>query len=262
MNSIWIGYDPRESEAFAVCRASLRKHSSGIPINPLALPELAQCGLYYRPTETRDGKLWDVISEAPMSTEFAISRFLTPILAPNGWALFMDCDILAVDDIAGLFNSADPSKAVMCVKHYYQPENSIKMDGQEQTRYARKNWSSVMLFNTEHPSNSALTVEMVNTLPGRDLHRFCWLKDEEIGELSPRWNHLVGVSKNTGHAPGLIHYTNGGPWFGPEFRNVPYARAWLEARREWLAEDTFAPGRPTTWGSVTKTDVGYLRSSV
>lgn len=261
MDSIWIGYDPRESEAFAVCRASLRKHAPGTPINPLDLPELRRCGLYHRPTEVRDGKLWDVISEAPMSTEFAISRFLTPILAPNGWALFMDCDIIAVDDLRSLFNQADPSKAVMCVQHDYQPSNTVKMDGQEQTRYARKNWSSVMLFNTEHPSNSALTVEMVNTLPGRDLHRFCWLKDDEIGALHPRWNYLVGVTQGD-IAPGLIHYTNGGPWFGADYANVPYAQQWADARREWLAEDCHAPGRPTTWDSVTREQTSYLRGAV
>jgi hypothetical protein len=49
-----------------------------------------------------------------------------------------------------------------------------------------------MLFNCDHPSNKKLTVEMINTLPGRDLHRFCWLEDDEIGELDPGWNWLVG----------------------------------------------------------------------
>ncbi len=262
-NSFWIGYDPRESEAFAVCRKTLRKHSHGMAINALDLNELRRCGLYYRPTSLKDGKLWDDISEAPMSTEFAISRFLTPILAPSGWALFMDCDIIAVDDLNELFRFADPSKAVMCVQHDYQPTNDVKMDGQEQTRYHRKNWSSVMLFNTEHPANRALTVEMINTVPGRDLHRFCWLNDDEIGALHPRWNYLVGVTQGDIN-PGLIHYTNGGPWFGGDYLNVPYADEWLQARRDWLAEDSYVQGRPTTWlstvnANLSENGVDYMR---
>lgn len=250
-NSIWIGYDPRESEAFAVCRHSLRHHTHGMPINPLDLSELRRAGLYTRPTSLKEGKLWDDISEAPMSTEFAISRFLTPILAPSGWALFMDCDVLALDDLTDLFRFADPSKAVMCVKHQYQPASDTKMDGQEQTRYARKNWSSVMLFNTEHPSNRSLTVEMVNSVPGRDLHRFCWLNDDEIGELSPRWNYLVGITEGV-EDPALVHYTNGGPWFGGDFVNVPYAQEWLDERRAWLAADGYVAGRPSTWETCVK----------
>ena len=37
------------------------------------------------------------------STEFAFSRFLVPFLCGfRGWALFMDCDMLVLDDIARL----------------------------------------------------------------------------------------------------------------------------------------------------------------
>lgn len=235
MRSIWIGYDPRETEAFAVCRRSLRKHAPGVPIQALNLDDLREAGLYGRPTSKRDGKLWDDISEAPMATEFAISRFLAPILAGTGWALFLDSDILAVEDLEELFAQADPAKAVMCVQHpNYNPPDKIKMDGQLQTLYARKNWSSVMLFNCDHPANERLTVDLVNTVPGRDLHRFCWLLDEEIGALDPGWNYLVGVTQGD-IKPKLIHYTSGGPWF-EGYRNVPYADLWLKERSAWLSE--------------------------
>jgi hypothetical protein len=66
------------------------------------------------------------------------------------------------------------------------------MDGQAQTRYARKNWSSFVIFNCDHVANKALTLDVVNNAPGRDLHRFFWLADCDIGELSPEWNYLVG----------------------------------------------------------------------
>src|SRR5690242_12332845 len=90
--SIYIGYDPRESEAFAVCRHSIQRFAPDIPIHAICLDDMRAAGLYWRPTSQRDGKLWDDISDAPMSTEFAISRFLTKELAGEGWALFMDCD--------------------------------------------------------------------------------------------------------------------------------------------------------------------------
>lgn len=233
MRSVWLGYDPRESEAFAVCRHSLLRHSRNVPIQAVALDELRDAGLYRRPTSMRDGRMWDDISGAPCSTEFAISRFLVPHLAKRGWALFMDCDILALANVEGLFALADDRYAVMCVQHpNYKPPSSIKMDGQLQTLYARKNWSSVMLFNVNHPANAALTVEMINTVPGRDLHRFCWLQDREIGDLPLSWNWLVGTS-DPEITPDLVHFTNGGPWFEGH-GDVPFAAEWRAERRLWL----------------------------
>lgn len=245
MTQIFLGYDPRETEAFVVARRSLRRNSFGSPIHPIDLAELRRIGLYTRPTSIVDGKLWDDISEAPMSTEFAISRFLTPILAKDGWAIFMDCDVIARRNLASMVAEFDPSKALMCVQHDYEPAETVKMDGQEQTRYARKNWSSVMAFNCDHPANKALTVEMINTVPGRDLHRFCWLEDDLIGAISPDWNYLVGVTKDV-EEPGIVHFTNGGPWLDA-YRNVPFADEWLRERRRWLAEDTAVAGMPRTW---------------
>ena len=232
-HSIYIGYDPRESEAFAICRHSIHRYAPNIPVSALVLDELRNAGLYRRPMSKRDGKLWDDISEAPCSTEFAISRFLTPILARRGWALFMDCDILARDDVNKLFAAADPQYAVMCVQHpNYVPPETIKMDGQLQMLYRRKNWSSVMLINCEHEANKRLTLGMINEVPGRDLHRFCWLNDDEIGALDPKWNYLVGVS-NPKIDPALVHYTSGIPSM-PGYENAEYADAWRAQRLAWL----------------------------
>jgi hypothetical protein len=263
MDSIWIGYDPKETEAFAVCRRSLRT-SGDLEISPLDLRELRRVGLYRRQHERRaDGQMYDVISDAPMSTEFAISRFLTPILAGSGLALFIDCDILARDSLDELFDIArgDPSKAVWCVKHNYAPKNTVKMDGQLQTLYARKNWSSSMLFRVEHPANKRLTVDMINSVPGRDLHALSWLKDEEIGALPSKFNHLVGITQaEPDEEPVLVHFTNGGPWF-ESYEPEPYGEEWLAARRAWLAEDTYVQGRPYTWAGrqVEGSDAAYLR---
>lgn len=232
--SIWIGYDAREAEAYSTCRASIKHRLNGpVPIKGLVLDVLQKDGIYYRETKREGGQLWDVISNAPMATEFAISRFLVPTLAKQGWALFMDCDMLAMVDFNTLFRSLDLSKAVHCVKHNHVPQNKMKMDNQLQTFYARKNWSSFMVFNCEHTSNKVLTPELVNTLPGRELHRFCWLQDDEIGELDPSWNFLVGHS-DPSIQPKVIHWTNGGPWF-QEYHHEPFADEWRRERNRAIA---------------------------
>lgn len=234
--SIWIGYDPREIPCYAVCRNSIRRHlTAPVPVNGIIMSQMCGAGLYTRETQRRGEQLWDTISDAPMSTEFAITRFLTPHLAGSGLALFGDCDIMARENVMRLFEyvQGDKRKAVWCVKHHFDPPEGLKMDGQAQTRYARKNWSSVMLFDCDHPANKRLTVDMINTLPGRDLHRFCWLEDDEIGTLPQRWNFLVGhteLDEDEGE-PALVHWTDGAPCM-PGYEHVEYAE---EYRRELVA---------------------------
>jgi hypothetical protein len=235
--SVWIGFDPREAAAFAVARESVRSSMSlRIPIHGIVLSDLKKKTLYRRPTERRLGRLYDVISDAPMSTEFAISRFLVPRLAQGlGWAVFMDCDVLVRRNIVTLLDSLDDQKAVYCVKHEYTPMLGVKMDNQAQQPYPRKNWSSVMIFNCEHPANKKLTVELINTVPGRDLHRFCWLEDDEIGALSPEWNWLVGEQENPGD-PAIVHYTLGHPGLGFQFADLPFAEEWFHyLEHRWAA---------------------------
>jgi hypothetical protein len=222
---IFIGFDQREAAAFFVCRSSIeRRLTQPIRIRGLILDDLRARGLYTRPTERRDGELWDVMSGAPMSTEFACSRFFIPHLQDSGWALFMDCDMLARVSFARLFEQAKEQYAVMVVKHQYEPSEIKKMDGQTQTRYARKNWSSFVLWNLDHPAHKRLTLEILNTWPGRDLHAFKWLEDDQIGELPQEWNHLVNVSKGQ-QEPNCVHWTLGGPWF-PGHEHEPYADEW------------------------------------
>jgi lipopolysaccharide biosynthesis glycosyltransferase len=143
--------------------------------------------------------------------------------------VFADSDILVMENISNLFACARSDKALMCVKHDYDPSTEIKMNSQIQTRYSRKNWSSVMLFNCDHPSNRKLTVKMVNTLAGRDLHRFCWLSDDEIGDLPPKWNYLVGYSKLKDEKPALIHFTDGLPDMAG-YEDQEYADHWRSFR--------------------------------
>lgn len=231
-HTVFIGFDPREADGFAVTRHSLLRHASvPVEVRGLVLSDLHEQGLYYRETQVRNGRLWDVISEAPCATQFSISRFLAPILAKTGWAIFMDSDMLVRSDIAELFKQLDQSKAAMCVKHNYQPPEGIKMDGQIQTAYSRKNWTSMIAWNCDHPSNATLTVELVNTLPGRDLHALCWLKDEEIGELDQAWNYLVGHSDPEIEVD-ICHFTSGLPSMAG-YEDCEYAEEWRAELALW-----------------------------
>lgn len=224
--SAHIGFDRRFPMAYAVAVKSLVATSSfPMPIHPILLPDLIAKGDYTRPTHKKDGQMWDDISCAPMSTEFSISRFFVPMLEGfKGWSLFCDSDFLFRADVAELFVQADQKYAVMCVKHEYCPPETTKMDGQIQTVYKRKNWSSFMLFNNEHPANRILDKELLNAIPGRDLHGFMWLNDCEIGGIDPEWNWLEGHSSPEIDAK-AVHYTRGTPDV-PGYESAPYADEW------------------------------------
>lgn len=216
---VFVGFDPREALAYRVCCASMRAHAAYPPqIVPLQLAQLRARGIYTRPHEQREGQWWDVISERPMSTEFALTRFLVPYLADfKGWALFCDCDFLWRDDVSKLFALADPKYAVMCVQHCYLP-GARKMDAQRNVAYPRKNWSSLMLFNCEHTANLALTPGLVNTRHRDYLHGMAWLLDSEIGALPFEWNWLE-------LKPKAVHFTAGAPDM-PGYENAAYAEEW------------------------------------
>lgn len=229
---IFLGYDPAEHIAYDVARHSiLSLTQTQARVVPMELDSLGS--LLTRPIERKDGKLWCPISQAPMSTEFAISRFAVPFLQRKGWALYADCDVVCLRDIEELFVLADPKYAVMVVKHQYEPSETVKMVDKVQTAYSRKNWSSVVLWNCDHPSNQKLTTQLLNEAPGRDLHRFCWLEDEEIGELPMMWNWLLGAPGYPWPANpvGLLHYTSGGPWI-KDWPGGPADDTWLAEHKD------------------------------
>ncbi len=224
---VCIGYDKREHNGYIVTRNSLQRHSS-IPlfINCLDIRALQNAGLYTRPQYIKSGQMYDQQDGRPFSTEFAFSRFLVPALSLyNGWSLFVDCDFIFTADIAELLTMLDPSKAVMVVKHDHVPTEITKMDGVSQGAYPRKNWSSFILWNNAHPANNVLDLATVNRQPGRWLHGFEWLADDEIGSLPLTWNWLSGVNEGLEETPKGIHFTLGLP-FMPGHENSPYADLW------------------------------------
>lgn len=232
---VYIGYDKREDLAYQVAAASLRATSPRAQAIPLDVERLSASGLFQRPMDRRNGRTYDLASDAYCSTDFAITRFLVPVLEQQGWALFVDCDVVFLADVAELFALADPSKAIMVVKHGKLEGTAPKMDGQPQQPYARKNWSSVVLFNCGHPANRRLSLRDINERPGRDLHQFYWLNDAEIGELPREWNWLVNVASKP-ERPCLAHFTLGGPWL-PTWPGAPGDAVWLEAQK-WLSTNS------------------------
>ncbi len=224
---IYIGHDSSAIDAYRVAESSLRRRASiPVDVTPLCADRLAACGLLRRQADSRGGELYDLHSNAPQSTEFAISRFLVPMLAQTGWALFVDCDVVFLGDVAELLALTDPDKAVMVVKHRHQPIDTEKMCGKTQTAYLRKNWSSCVLWNCSHPANSRLSLVDVQERPGRDLHQFYWLSDSEIGSLPAEWNWLIGAQPKP-FSPKLAHFTKGGPWL-PSWKGAPHDEIWLE----------------------------------
>lgn len=216
---IYVGYDSREDIAWQVCRHSLLRHAgTGLEVHPLRQSTLRELGLYGRAID------------AKASTEFSITRFLTPYLAAyEGWSVFTDCDFLFTADIRKLERELDPSKAIHVVQHDYTPALAVKMDGKAQHVYPRKNWSSFIAFNGAHQAVKALTPAIVNSAEPAFLHRFTWVDEAAVGNLQLGWNFLVGEYPKPAQPPAAIHYTNGGPWF-ENHSDADYSDLWLAER--------------------------------
>jgi hypothetical protein len=219
MINVYIGYDGREAIACNVLTHSIHTRASApVAIAPVMLSQLKD--VFQRERHPLQ------------STDFSFSRFLTPWLSDyTGWSLFMDCDMLMLDDIVNLWALRDTRYAVMVVKHVHVAKEERKFLNEPQTKYEKKNWSSLILFNNARCT--ALTPDYVNTASGLELHQFKWLGDEAlIGELPSRWNHLVGYDAPRADAA-VVHHTLGGPYFN-EFRDAEYAKEWFAERDAML----------------------------
>lgn len=215
---VYIGYDPVEPVAYHTLIHSILTRSS-LPVQIIGL------NLNYLKGLTR-------IREENQSSAFSFSRWLVPYLNNyEGWAIYMDCDMLCLADIAELWKLRNFDHIVQVVKHIHVPKTTEKYLGNKQIGYDRKNWSSMMMFNCGECKN--LTYEVVNTAPGLWLHQFEWLDNTDswaIGSLPINWNYLVGYnSRDMLHEdPKIIHFTEGGPWLVKDVRyvNQEYAEEW------------------------------------
>lgn len=191
---VFIGYDHRQPVSYNVLHQSIITRSSKpVSITPLCLPQLPF---------KRQGL-----------TPFTFSRFLVPWLCDyQGWALFLDIDMLLLDDISKLF--------------YYANEKYSVMVSKNEKRFE---WASAILFNCE--KNKILTPEYCEKADG--LHQISWCKEDEIGDFPRSWNHLVGYDKRrSSEQPAqLIHYTQGIPAF-EETLDSEYSKEWHETHRQ------------------------------
>jgi lipopolysaccharide biosynthesis glycosyltransferase len=210
MINIFIGYDPKESIAYHTCVNSIiRLASQPIAIYPLA------CNLINTYKEVHgDG-----------SNDFTYLRFLVPYLSKfEGHAIFIDGDMIIKDDISKLWNLKNNETAVQVVKHNYLTKMTKKYLGLKNENYPRKNWSSVIIWNCNHPKNRMLTPAFVEQSTGEQLHRFSWIEDDNIGELPIEWNWLPDEFGENQDAK-LLHYTLGTPCF-TKFVNTTMAEDW------------------------------------
>lgn len=214
MIPVFIGYDPREAIAFHTCVNSIIRHASQpVQIIPVAL------NLFKDYTETHnDG-----------SNQFIYSRFLVPYLMHwQGWAIFIDGDMIVRDDITKLWDLKELDKDVLVVKHNYKTKMKEKYLGSKNEDYPRKNWSSVILWNCSSFPNRKLTPEFIQQSTGSFLHRFSWLDDSRIGELPKEWNWLPDEYGPNPDAK-LLHYTLGTPSFY-QFADTPMGDEWHRER--------------------------------
>jgi len=217
---IFIGYDNREKIAFHVLSHSIIENSSiPVTITPIKLENLKK--FYKRKKGRKD------------STEFSISRFLTPYLSNyEGYSLFMDCDFIIDGDIANLVKiiKKSPNKTIWCVKHKHVPTETEKFLGEKQLKYGRKNWSSFVIYNNK--KCKMLTPKFIEKANGLYLHQFSWIDDKEIVALPKEWNILCGYQKIP-KKPKALHFTKGGPYF-KEYSRGPGARYWFRYKKKIL----------------------------
>jgi len=214
--TITIGYDADESVAYhTFCQSIIEKSTIPVQIIPLSK------------------KNWRFYTETKLdgSNDFIYTRFLTPYLCEyKGWAIYADSDMICRDDIKKLWQLKDEKKAVQVVKHEYKTKRKIKYLGNKNEDYPRKNWSSLILWNCEHKSNKKLTTEYVKNSTGKELHRFNWLADEEIGDLPIEWNWL-DIEYDDNEMSKLIHFTLGTPCF-KEYSNTKMAKEWFDMHKK------------------------------
>lgn len=208
-----VGFDQREAIAYHVFVQSVIQNSN----NPASFYPLSKNALSFY-NETHSDR----------SNAFTYSRFLTPfIMNFEGWAIYLDGDMVCQEDISLLWKLKDSKKAVQVVKHEYKTKSNKKYLNNVNIDYPKKNWSSVIIWNCAHPKNKALTPDLISTSDGKFLHRFMWLDDEDIGELPVEWNWLA-IEYPPNPAAKLIHYTPGTPCFS-DYAKSEMSEIWHSA---------------------------------
>ena len=141
----------------------------------------------------------------------------------------MDDDFLWQCDVKELMNYYDDTKSVMVCKHDYVPKHTKKWSNNKQTKYNRKNWSSLMMFNNMHQDCKKLDVKAVNEQEGLWLHQFEWT--DSVGIIPLSYNFLVDEYEPYENIKAL-HFTNGCPIFD-ECKTQELADKWINENRNF-----------------------------
>jgi lipopolysaccharide biosynthesis glycosyltransferase len=223
--NIFIGLDEAHPQAYDVCRESILRNNKRykLSIQPINYNTVTD---YYRAKDKTE------------STQFSFARFWTPWESNRaGVSIFVDSDFVFLESIDNLLDLYDDRYAVMCCKHEdYEPKGIVKMGDKPQSKYPRKNWSSLIIFNNSYLANDGLCPIFLNSYTGAHLHRFEWLEDNEIGALPVEWNWLVDYyteTKDFKHK--ALHYTDGGPWL-EEYKNCSYSNIWKKIYNETISK--------------------------
>ena len=112
--NIYIGFDEVEKVAYHTLSQSIIKHaSSPVRISPI-------CSKHFR-------KFFNRPRDQKQSNDFSFTRFLVPYLNNyDGYAVFMDCDMMLRDDIFDVLKEVNLDNAVSVVKHDYTPSDKVK----------------------------------------------------------------------------------------------------------------------------------------
>ena len=133
--NIYIGFDEVETVAYHTLSQSIIKFASGpVRISPI-------CSKHFK-------KFFNRPRDEKQSNDFSFTRFLVPYLNQyNGYAIFMDCDMMLRTDIFDVLREVDEKNAVSVVQHDYTPTETVKYLNKVQYAYPRKNWSSFVVWN-------------------------------------------------------------------------------------------------------------------
>ena len=189
---IFIGMDRRQPIAYNVLQQSIHRHASkAVQVQPLLLPQLEK----HFGRKLRTGL-----------TDFSYTRYLVPALCDyEGWALFMDADMLVRADINELLDYTGDDLALKVVKNEQRFE-----------------WPSLMLFN--NAKCKQLTPDYIDSA---NPYKLNWA--DTIGDLPPEWNHCVGYDKKNPNAK-LVHFTMGIPCW-PETKGCEFSDEWHQELR-------------------------------
>ncbi len=182
---IFIGTDKRQLIAYNVLRSSLEHHASApLDIQPLNID--------FIPMKRRG------------LTDFSFTRYMVPYLCGyQGHALFMDADMLCLDDIYKLEAICSPQNCNVAVV-----KNPRRFE-----------WSSLMYFDCF--SCHDLTPELIEKGTPMD---FRWA-NFGVGDIPTEYNHLVSYDAPNPNAK-IVHFSCGIPVW-KETANSEHADKWI-----------------------------------